>query len=200
MSGRYAGKAARVVLHAVLGVDGVRAFAVEESNYSDPTIREFVEERVVPLLREGEVVIMDRWGQGRSLSDDKFRHGHNNPYMRRAIYAKGCHHVLLPPKGCLLDPIEVLFSHMKRWLDPFHDEWEGGVMGVEDLKLHINNYFMEILTPELSKSFFQSRADGKFVSETLGLEPQEGEPEAVRVHHCQCGHSFCLLEDHFLLS
>lgn len=57
-----------------------------------------------PKLRQGQVVILDRLNV------------HKNQRVREAIEAKGCTLLFLPGYSPDLNPIELAFSKLKRWV------------------------------------------------------------------------------------
>lgn len=81
------------------------------TDFSPPLHYHYVWEHLVPNLNPGDVVIWDRLGKaGRCLNPDK---QHFNPAARKLIEDKGCRLIFLPPKGKLLNPIELLFGTLK---------------------------------------------------------------------------------------
>jgi transposase len=69
-----------------------------------PVFRRFVRDRLVPMLRRGDLVIMDNLNMHKSLA------------TRRLIEAAGAVPIYLPTYSPELNPIELLWAHLKRQL------------------------------------------------------------------------------------
>jgi putative transposase len=68
------------------------------------TFRTYVEKVLAPVLRPGDVVIMDNLGS------------HKSKAVRQAIRAAGAKLFFLPKYSPDLNPIEMLFAKLKHWL------------------------------------------------------------------------------------
>jgi transposase len=91
-------------LIAALGVEGVRCATVVDGAVNRDVFDAFVEQVLVPELRQGDVVILD------NLSSHKSEHA------RRLIESKGARLEFLPPYSPDLNPIEMVFSKIKQLL------------------------------------------------------------------------------------
>ena len=83
---------------------GVVAPLVLDGPMNGATFRAYVEQMLAPVLRPGDVVIMD------NLS------AHKVDGVRQAIEARGAELVYLPPYAPDLNPIEQLFARLKALL------------------------------------------------------------------------------------
>lgn len=91
-------------LIAALGIGGVRCATVVDGAVNRDVFDAFVEQVLVPELRQGDVVILD------NLSSHKSEH------TRRLIESRGAELVFLPPYSPDLNPIEMVFSKIKQLL------------------------------------------------------------------------------------
>lgn len=91
-------------LIAALGVAGVRCSTVMDGAINRDMFDAFVEQVLVPELREGDVVILD------NLSS------HKGDHARRLIESRGATLMFLPPYSPDLNPIEMVFSKIKQLL------------------------------------------------------------------------------------
>jgi transposase len=66
--------------------------------------RAYVEQQLVPVLKPGDIVIMDNLGS------------HKSPAIRQSIKAAGARLWFLPPYSPDLNPIEQAFSKIKHWM------------------------------------------------------------------------------------
>lgn len=66
--------------------------------------RAYVEQHLVPVLRPGDIVIMDNLGSHKSVA------------LRRLIHGVGARLWYLPPYSPDLDPIEQAFAKIKHWM------------------------------------------------------------------------------------
>lgn len=66
--------------------------------------RAYVEQQLIPVLKPGDIVIMDNLGS------------HKSADIRRAIKAAGARLWFLPPYSPDLNPIEQAFSKIKDWM------------------------------------------------------------------------------------
>lgn len=86
---------------AALRADGMVAPTVIDGAVTGDLFVAYVEQQLVPTLREGDVVVMDNLAC------------HKRAGARRAIEAAGCELRLLPPYSPDLNPIERAFSRLK---------------------------------------------------------------------------------------
>jgi transposase len=91
-------------LIAALGMGGVRCSTVVDGAINRDVFDAFVEQVLVPELREGDVVILD------NLSSHKSEHA------RKMIESRGARLEFLPPYSPDLNPIEMVFSKIKQLL------------------------------------------------------------------------------------
>ncbi len=91
-------------LIAALDFTGVRCSTVVDGAVNGDVFEAFVEQVLVPQLREGDVVVMD------NLSS------HKRSRTRRLIESAGAHLVFLPPYSPDLNPIEMVFAKIKQCL------------------------------------------------------------------------------------
>ena len=91
-------------LIGALGIDGVRCSTVVDGPVNGDIFRAFVDQVLCPVLRTGDIVVMD------NLSS------HKSPHVRRSIEAAGATLVYLPPYSPDYSPIEPAFSKIKQLL------------------------------------------------------------------------------------
>jgi transposase len=87
-----------------LSTSGVEALMAVPGSVDAEVFLVFVEKRLVPTLRPGDVVILDNLG------------AHKGPKVRAAIEAAGATLRFLPPYSPDLNPIESCWSKMKQHL------------------------------------------------------------------------------------
>jgi len=91
-------------LIAALGIEGVRCSTVVDGAVNGDVFAAFVERVLVPVLRPGDIVVMD------NLSS------HKSVRVQRLIEAAGVSLRYLPPYSPDLNPIEMVFSKIKQLL------------------------------------------------------------------------------------
>jgi transposase len=91
-------------LIAALGLEGVRCSTVVDGAVNGDVFEAFVEHVLVPVLRPGDVVVMD------NLSS------HKRARTRQLIESAGAELEYLPPYSPDLNPIEPVFSKVKQLL------------------------------------------------------------------------------------
>lgn len=91
-------------LIAALGLTGVRCSTVVDGAVNADVFEAFIQQVLVPELREGDVVVMD------NLSS------HKRSTTRQLIEAAGARLVFLPPYSPDLNPIEMIFAKIKQCL------------------------------------------------------------------------------------
>lgn len=163
----------RAVLHAVLGYRGVVASFWTEENYTQEEIIKFLKEKVAPHLMRGQHFFLDRWGAQNKKDGTPRDGGHNHPEIRQLLADRGVTHQLLPRKGCLVDPIEVMFGDFDRYCEDTHRACEerGEIVTLDHVKSWWRDYLdqkpkgegrtMTGLTREKVRGFFKLRADGE---------------------------------------
>jgi transposase len=75
-----------------------------EGPINGETFRTYVEKVLAPVLRPGDIVIMDNLGS------------HKSKAVRQALRAAGAKLFFLPKYSPDLNPIEMLFAKLKHWL------------------------------------------------------------------------------------
>jgi transposase len=93
-----------VTVIAAMGLDGVTAPLALPGAMNAATFESYVEQVLVPALREGDVVVFD------NLSS------HLSPAVNKAIEGAGATVLRLPPYSPDLNPIEEMFSKFKGFL------------------------------------------------------------------------------------
>lgn len=89
---------------AALRHDRLTAPVVVDGAMNGPTFLAYVKQQLVPTLSPGDLVVMDNLAS------------HKVPGVREAINAVGAEVVYLPPYSPDLNPIELVFSKLKRLL------------------------------------------------------------------------------------
>ena len=99
--------------------------------------RAYVEQQLVPVLKQGDIVIMDNLGSHRSAE------------LRRMIRAAGARLWYLPPYSPDLNPIEQAFAKIKHWMRIAQKRT------VEDVWRHIGT-LVTAIQPTECNSYFQN--------------------------------------------
>jgi transposase len=89
---------------AGLRCDGICAPCVLDGPINGRSFLAWVEQCLVPTLRQGDIVVMDNLGS------------HKGAAVRRAIRAAGARLIFLPPYSPDLNPIEQMFAKLKTLL------------------------------------------------------------------------------------
>jgi transposase len=89
---------------AALRINGIQAPCVFDGPMDGPSFRAYVEQFVVPILRSGDIVIMDNLPSHRVAG------------IRTAIEGAGAELRYLPPYSPDLNPIEQFFAKLKAFL------------------------------------------------------------------------------------
>lgn len=84
--------------------DGVTAAMTIEGATDKNVFRVFIEKVLLPTLRPGDLVIMDRLG------------AHRSPIIAELLSTVGAAPIYLPPYSPDFNPIELCFSKFKTWL------------------------------------------------------------------------------------
>jgi transposase len=89
---------------AALRVEGITAPCVFDGPMDGPCFRAYIEQFVVPILRQGDIVVMDNLPSHKVVG------------IREAIEAAGAELRYLPPYSPDLNPIEQFFAKLKALL------------------------------------------------------------------------------------
>lgn len=89
---------------AALRCDQLTAPCVFDGPINGECFRAYVEQQLVPVLRPGDIVVMDNLGS------------HKSKAVRDAIKAAGARLWFLPPYSPDLNPIEQTFARIKHWM------------------------------------------------------------------------------------
>lgn len=89
---------------AALRADSLTAPCVVDGPINGVLFRAYVEQFLVPVLRPGDIVVLDNLGSHRSHE------------VRKAIIAAGAKLAFLPPYSPDFNPIEQVFAKVKHWL------------------------------------------------------------------------------------
>ncbi len=89
---------------AALRRDGLVAPCVFDGPINGQCFRAYVDQQLVPVLRPGDIVVMDNLGSHKAKS------------IRQAIRAAGAYLWFLPPYSPDLNPIEQTFAKIKHWM------------------------------------------------------------------------------------
>ncbi|WP_426435316.1 IS630 family transposase [Bradyrhizobium genosp. P] len=87
-----------------LRCDGLTAPCVFDGPINGECFRAYVEQQLIPVLKPGDIVIMDNLGS------------HKSAALRRAIRGAGAKLWYLPPYSPDLNPIEQAFAKIKHWM------------------------------------------------------------------------------------
>ena len=87
-----------------LRCDSLIAPCVFDGPINGECFRAYVEQQLVPVLRPGDIVIMDNLGSHKSVA------------LRRLIHGAGARLWYLPPYSPDLNPIEQAFAKIKHWM------------------------------------------------------------------------------------
>lgn len=93
-----------ITIIGALTSDGLGAMMTIEGGTSGDVFVAYVEKVLVPELREGDLVVMDNLG------------AHKDVRVRPLIEEVGANVVYLPPYSPDLNPIELAWTKVKRWL------------------------------------------------------------------------------------
>jgi transposase len=87
-----------------LRCDRLTAPCVFDGPINGRSFRAYVEQQLVPILRPGDIVIMDNLGS------------HKSAAVRQIVRAAGARLWFLPPYSPDLNPIEQVFAKIKHWM------------------------------------------------------------------------------------
>jgi transposase len=118
-----------------LRYDGLTAPCVFDGPINGQCFRAYVEQQLVPVLKPGDIVIMDNLGS------------HKSAAVRQSIKAAGARLWFLPPYSPDLNPIEQAFAKITHWMRhaqkrTIEDTWRHIGSLVETIQPgECNNYF-----------------------------------------------------------
>ena len=118
-----------------LRCDQFTAPCVFDGPINGECFRAYVEQQLVPVLRPGDIVIMDNLGS------------HKSAALRRMIRAAGARLWYLPPYSPDLNPIEQAFAKIKHWMRAAQKRT------VEDVWRHIGSLVQTIEPTECTNYF-----------------------------------------------
>lgn len=115
--------------------NGLAAPCVFDGPINGECFRAYVEQQLAPVLRPGDIVIMDNLGS------------HKSAAVRRAIRAAGARLWYLPPYSPDLNPIEQAFAKIK------HCMRQAQKRTIEDTWRHVGQLVQAIQPPECQGYF-----------------------------------------------
>jgi len=118
-----------------LRCDRLTAPCVFDGPINGQCFRAYVEQQLVPVLKPGDIVIMDNLGS------------HKSQAVRRIIAAAGARLWFLPPYSPDLNPIEQTFAKIKHWMRCAQKRT------VTDIWRHIGRLVESILPKECANYF-----------------------------------------------
>jgi transposase len=118
-----------------LRCDQLTAPCVFDGPINGECFRAYVEQQLVPVLKQGDIVIMDNLGS------------HKSAALRRMIRAAGARLWYLPPYSPDLNPIEQAFAKIKHWMRAAQKRT------VEDAWRHLGSIVPSIEPRECSNYF-----------------------------------------------
>jgi len=113
---------------AALRADALTAPCVVDGPINGVVFRAYVEQFLLPVLRPGDIVVLDNLGSHRARA------------TRRAVLAAGARFAFLPPYSPDFNPIEQVFAKVKPWLrmaqarsiEAIHDHLANLVAGINE--------------------------------------------------------------------
>jgi len=126
---------------AALRCDGITAPCVFNGPINGESFLNYVEQFLVPVLRQGDVVIMDNLGSHRALA------------IKAAIASAGARLLFLPPYSPDLNPIEQAFSKLKHFLRKARERT------VDDTTSRIGS-ILSLFKPEECSNYFRNAGYG----------------------------------------
>ena len=118
-----------------LRCDQLTAPCVFDGPINGECFRAYVEQLLVPVLKPGDIVIMDNLGS------------HKSAALRRIVRAAGARLWYLPPYSPDLNPIEQAFAKIKHWMRLAQKR------SVEDIWRHIGSLLTTVLPDECNNYF-----------------------------------------------
>lgn len=122
---------------AALRRDGLTAPCVFDGPINGQCFHAYVDQQLVPVLRPGDIVIMDNLGS------------HKSKATRQAIRAAGARLWFLPPYSPDLNPIEQTFAKIKHWMR------QAQKRSVEDTWRYIG-HLVGTISPDECANYFQN--------------------------------------------
>lgn len=157
----------KFTLHVYMNNEKVIAWDLASVNANDTEVKRVFTRKVVKHVQKGNVLIWDQLGRaGRCKNPLK---QHFNPHIRQMLRTKGASMLLLPPKGKYLNPVELLFNHLKQHaIRPYKRRAENE-FSLQNLRRILKKYFEELEKRTIS-SFFTCRANGSFLRKNNMLD------------------------------
>jgi transposase len=118
-----------------LRCDRLTAPCVFDGPINGECFRAYVKQQLVPVLKPGDIVIMDNLGS------------HKSAALRQAIRAVGARLWYLPPYSPDLNPIEQVFAKIKHWMRAAQKRT------IEDTWRHIGSLITDIEPSECNNYF-----------------------------------------------
>jgi transposase len=115
--------------------DRLAAPCVFDGPINGRSFRAYVEQQLVPILKPGDIVVMDNLGSHKSVA------------IAQMIRAAGAHLLFLPPYSPDLNPIEQAFAKIKHWMRVAQKR------SVDDTWRHIGSLVATIQPHECSNYF-----------------------------------------------
>ena len=120
---------------AALRYDRLTAPCVFDGPINGQCFRAYVDQQLVPVLRPGDIVVMDNLGS------------HKSKAVRDAIRAAGARLWFLPPYSPDLNPIEQTFAKIKHWMRIAQKRT------IEETWRHLGT-LLNTVTPEECENYF----------------------------------------------
>ena len=135
---------------------------LQKDTFNDESFKNYVEQYLVPNLKQRKVVLWDRLGRsGKKKNPDK---QHFNPEVEKMIKKKKSKLVFLPPYGKYFNPCELANGYLKSRLREMYQDSiafkEGRPTTFDQLKADLKKASLEI-TPEMCRNWFKERATDK---------------------------------------
>jgi transposase len=121
--------------------DRLAAPCVFDGPINGQCFRAYVEQQLVPVLKPGDIVVMDNLGS------------HKSAAVRQAITDAGARLWFLPPYSPDLNPIEQAFSKIKHWMRNAQKR------SIEDTWRHIGG-LVETIRPEECANYLRNAGYG----------------------------------------
>lgn len=132
-----------LTLLCALSLSGPQAELVVEGGVNGDVFVTYVREVLTPVLREGQVVVMDNLG------------AHHHSEVQELLEATGALLVFLPPYSPDLNPIELMFSKLKAAMRALAERTKQGVLNALRIALDAvttsdaQGWFQHVLAPQL---------------------------------------------------
>ena len=130
-----AGRYERLTLLGAISLEGLTALMTIQAFTDRAVFRAFVEQVLVPVLRPGQVVVLDNLP------------AHKYPEIAAAIHAAGCRLLFLPRYSPEFNPIEPCWSKLKNELR------SRAARTVESLQSAVNDA-MQMITAQNARGWF----------------------------------------------